>query len=84
VGPQRFWMCPTTLRSSHTVYATAVSSTPSAITILTMETRINSLRLNEVVFLTYLYDCSAGVPPAVAGASGPRNPIYQEKAAREI
>ena len=33
-GPQRFCMWPTSLRSSQVVYATAVSSTTSAITIL--------------------------------------------------
>ena len=38
VGPQRFCMWPTTLRSSQTVYATAVSSTNSASAVLMTET----------------------------------------------
>src|SRR5439155_7469996 len=42
VGPQRFCMCPTTLRSSQTVYATAVSSTPRTIADLITDARINS------------------------------------------
>src|SRR5579871_1256985 len=48
VGPQRFWMWPTTFRSSQTVYATPVSRTPMVITILTTETRMKvSMLSNE-------------------------------------
>ena len=39
-GPQRFCMCATTLRSANVVYATPVSRTNTAITILISDTRM--------------------------------------------
>src|SRR5450755_140421 len=54
VGPQRFCMWPTTLRSSHTVYATAVSSTPSTTPDLITDTSMNSQIGNATpCFLSY-------------------------------
>src|SRR5579864_5453701 len=42
LGPQRFCMWPTTLRSSHTVYATAVSKTTSTTADLITDARMKS------------------------------------------
>ena len=39
-GPHRFWMCATTLRSASVVYATPVSKTNMATTILITDTRM--------------------------------------------
>src|SRR5260370_24088453 len=47
VGPQRFCMCPTTFRSNHTVYATAVSSTNRVSADLITETRMKVPMLND-------------------------------------
>src|SRR5579864_3736070 len=49
VGPQRFCMRPTTLRSSQTVYATAVSSTNSRIADLIVDARMKSQIGNAVL-----------------------------------
>src|SRR5947207_10309381 len=60
VGPQRFWMCPTTFRSSHTLYATAVSSTNSAITVLITETMMKVVRFNRSFLkLTAFFLCDS-------------------------
>src|SRR5580658_7436446 len=53
VGPQRFWMCAETFRSSQTLYATAVSRTKTTATDLTSEMITNAVMLN-------LFSCDAG------------------------
>ena len=50
-GPQRFWMCADTLRSSQTLYATAVSRMPTTASDLMIEMMINVVMLN--VFLVW-------------------------------
>src|SRR5207248_3164838 len=51
VGPHRFCICPTTLRSSQTVYATAVSSTNKISAILITETMMKVVIGNASSFL---------------------------------
>src|SRR5208282_3780398 len=50
VGPQRFWICADTLRSSQTLYATAVSRTPTTATDLMIEMMMNVVMLNVSVW----------------------------------
>jgi hypothetical protein len=48
-GPQRFCMWPTTFRSNHTVYATAVSNTKITSTIFTTDATKKMGRLSKFV-----------------------------------
>src|SRR5579863_2807801 len=64
VGPHRFCMWPTTLRSSHTVYATAVSRIISSTSDLTTETIMKS-QIGKLLLPLLSRNFSAGIPASV-------------------
>src|SRR5258708_38573949 len=64
VGPQRFCMWPTTLRSSQTVYATAVSSTNRTTADLITDAIMNSQMGNATpCILSYQDNCDLSGQP---------------------
>src|SRR4051812_43266973 len=55
VGPQRFWIRADTFRSSHTLYATAVSSTKTTAADLTTEMMAKVRIFNDLSVILFVW-----------------------------